>query len=134
MRRMALVSFRLATVLLIACAGCGAPADVNSHLIPVKGKVTYKGKALTNGSVSFEPDAGRQAHAEIQPDGTFELSTFKAGDGAVAGTHRVSMNGSTGKGSVNALREIQVPQLLKAGNRGFRRQDGLQFRSQMTRS
>jgi hypothetical protein len=103
MRRMALVSFRLATVLLIACAGCGAPADVNSHLIPVKGKVTYKGKALTNGSVSFEPDAGRQAHAEIQPDGTFELSTFKAGDGAVAGTHRVSMNGSTGKGSVNAL-------------------------------
>jgi hypothetical protein len=103
MRRAAVLSISLAALLLVACAGCGAPPDVNSQLIPVKGKVTYKGKALTSGSVTFEPEAGRAAHAEIKPDGTYEISTFKAGDGAVLGSHKVSIVGSTGKGNANAL-------------------------------
>ncbi len=132
MRTVVALSISLAALLRQPGAGCGAPPDVNSQLIPVKGKVTYKGKALTSGSVTFEPEAGRAAHAEIKPDGTYEISTFKAGDGAVLGTHKVSIVGSTGKGNANASHEIQVPQLLEAGSRRQRRQDRLQLRPQMT--
>ena len=74
------------------CWGCGpAGRGTLPSLIPVKGKVTYKGKPLTEGRITFLPDYGREAHGEIQPDGTFVLTTDKDGDGAVAGEHRVSI-------------------------------------------
>lgn len=61
--------------------------------MPVSGKVTFKGKPLTHGTVDFEPEAGREAHGAIQPDGGYTLTTFKDGDGAVVGKHRVSISG-----------------------------------------
>ena len=64
-----------------------------STTVPVSGTVTYKGKPLTKGTVVFEPDAGRPAHGAIQSDGRYTLSTFKEGDGAVEGAHRVSISG-----------------------------------------
>jgi hypothetical protein len=90
----------LAALILSNCWGCGSDS---SHYVgatvPVKGKVTYKGKPLTEGQIVFEPDnSGREAHGSIQPDGTFELSTFAKGDGAVPGTHRFAVtSGKIGK-------------------------------------
>jgi hypothetical protein len=63
-------------------------------LIPVKGKVTYKGKPLAMGMISFVPDGyGREARGDIQSDGSFVLTTYKEGDGVVAGEHRVTITG-----------------------------------------
>jgi hypothetical protein len=93
-------SFVLAIVLLSSCWGCGSnAAPYVGKTVPVKGKVTYKGKLLTQGQIVFEPDnSGREAHGSIQPDGTFELSTFAKGDGAVPGTHRIAVtSGMVGK-------------------------------------
>ena len=93
-------SFVLAIVLLSSCWGCGSnAAPYVGKTVPVKGKVTYKGKLLTQGQIVFEPDnSGREAHGSIQPDGTFELSTFAKGDGAVPGTHRIAVtSGKVGK-------------------------------------
>ena len=51
-----------------------------------------QGKPLTEGQIVFEPDnSGREAHGSIQPDGTFELSTFAKGDGAQG--HRIKIGG-----------------------------------------
>ena len=75
------------------CDGTPEAAARLSTAVPVSGLVTYKGKPLTRGTVVFEPDAGRPAHGEIQSDGRYTLSTFKDGDGAVEGTHRVSISG-----------------------------------------
>jgi hypothetical protein len=85
------------TVLCLApCWGCGSVAERQlAELIPVKGKVTYKGQPLTKGSVEFEPrDFGRSASGDLQPDGTFVLGTLKEGDGVVAGHHRVFVTGT----------------------------------------
>jgi len=61
----------------------------------VKGKVTLKGQPLTKGIVRFEPDGyGRMATGEIQGDGTFVLTTYEKGDGAVVGQHRVFVTGT----------------------------------------
>ena len=85
------------TVLLaiVALSGCGeASSTYTGPLIPVKGKVTYKGQPLINGTVSFEPDgAGREVQGEINPDGTYVMSTYKPGDGIVPGLYRVGITG-----------------------------------------
>ncbi len=78
------------------CWGCGGGEVQVAALIPVKGKVTYKGKPVTKGVVRFEPDGGygKPAGGELQSDGTFVLGTRKPGDGVVAGSHLVSITGT----------------------------------------
>ena len=82
---------------LVGFSGCGSETqEAPVTTVPAKGKVTYKGKPLSSGTVVFEPEgAGREAQAEIKEDGTFELSTYKAGDGVVLGPHRVSVRGGS---------------------------------------
>ncbi|QDT97785.1 carboxypeptidase regulatory-like domain-containing protein [Gimesia aquarii] len=84
----------LSTCLILA--GCsGGPTDT-PPLARVKGTVTLDGKPLTSGTVQFTPNkdrgtTGRMALGGIQPDGTFELMTIKAGDGAQIGHHLVAI-------------------------------------------
>lgn len=67
----------------IGCSGSEAPT------VPVKGTVTLRdGTAVQTGTVEFNATEGDwTARGTIQPDGTFYLSTFTDGDGAVPGTH-----------------------------------------------
>jgi hypothetical protein len=86
--------FVLSAVLLVPCGGCGATSGQTSPLLPVKGKVTYKGQPVAKGTIRFEPDGyGRPATGRLQSDGSFALGTNKEGDGVVAGAHRVSIGG-----------------------------------------
>lgn len=86
-------------ILLFLClilAGCGGGPTDTPPLARVKGKVTLDGKPLTSGSVQFTPNkdrgtTGRMALGAIQPDGSFELMTIKAGDGAQIGHHLVAI-------------------------------------------
>jgi hypothetical protein len=74
-------------LLLFGTIGCG------SKLYPVRGKVTLAdGLPVTEGMVIFESMAmepALTARGQIHADGSFELSTHKAGDGAPAGKYRV---------------------------------------------
>jgi hypothetical protein len=84
----------LALTVLMPLSGCGQSEAVIPATLPVKGKVSFKGKPLNAGSIVFEPtDSGKDAYGKIQPDGSFELTTYKENDGAVAGTHRVYVTG-----------------------------------------
>jgi hypothetical protein len=80
-------------MLLGCCVGCGANGSGTlPQLIPVKGKVTFKGQPVSMGSIRFEPDDyGRPATGKLQSDGTYVLTTLKDGDGVVPGHHRVSI-------------------------------------------
>ncbi len=82
-------------VLLLSCpvvalllTGCGSGRP---ETVPVSGKVTYGGAAVTQGKIVFHPDQGRSASGEIRPDGSYTLTTFDEGDGAVLGKHRVTI-------------------------------------------
>ena len=83
----------LVLLAIASFVGCGSdPATT----YPVSGKVVFDdGKPFTTGGVvMFEPIAvGEQpvytAAGAIAADGTFRISTFQEGDGAVAGEHRV---------------------------------------------
>lgn len=77
---------------------CGCPAS-GPPVAPVKGKVVYEGKAVEGGMINFRPVAvagaekgllGKPAQGQVQPDGTFVLTTNKPSDGAVIGKHEVT--------------------------------------------
>jgi hypothetical protein len=72
-----------------ALAGCSKKGEMPTA--PVSGKVTYKGKAVPSGTVMFVPDQGPAATGEVAKDGTYQLSTYGAGDGAVLGHHKISI-------------------------------------------
>ncbi len=84
--RPALLALLLGTV-VSAVGGCGGPKTY-----AVQGKVIYKdGTPLTDGQVVFEPvdpTVKVSARGDIKPDGTFRLTTYKDGDGAVEGKYR----------------------------------------------
>lgn len=84
--------------LLVTASGC-PKGGAAYKTAPVKGKVVYNGQPVTSGSIHLQPVAvqgaaasnpGQPANGQVQSDGTFVLSTYKEGDGAVIGKHKVS--------------------------------------------
>jgi hypothetical protein len=76
---------------LILASGCGP------QIAEVRGKVTFEGKPVTAGIVTFAPKvaddqflAGRPASAMLDEQGEFKLTTNRKGDGALVTTHRVT--------------------------------------------
>ncbi len=80
---LALVVLALA---VLSLAGCGSN---QLKTAVVRGTVSYNGKPVPNGTISFIPKAGPSATGEIQPDGSYTLTTYRQGDGAVLGQHTV---------------------------------------------
>jgi len=82
------------TILLMAAltvAGCQS-----SDTVPVRGKITYAGRPVDRGRITFEPikladEAAprRPSIAPIRADGTFEMTTFASGDGVQPGEYKV---------------------------------------------
>lgn len=73
----------------VVCAGC----DSGPQMAPVEGRVTLDGEPLKFGTVMFQHEKGGQpAKGEIQPDGSFVLSTFRPEDGAVVGNQKVRIS------------------------------------------
>jgi hypothetical protein len=70
---------------LILAGGCNR----NPATYVVKGKVRFpSGAPVRMGTIETKSrDLGLNARGTINSDGTFELTTFKPGDGAVAGWH-----------------------------------------------
>ena len=76
---------------LLALAGCGGP-----RLHPVHGKVTWddgtEARELAGGLVICESADGHVgARGDIEQDGSFQLTTYKPGDGLLPGKHRVAV-------------------------------------------
>jgi hypothetical protein len=86
--------------LAIVLGGCSSGV-VRPKVAPVTGIVTQKGKPLTEGDVMFTPSggapgaAGAVATGRIGPDGSYTLTTFDTGDGAVPGTYKVTVTATS---------------------------------------
>jgi len=101
-----LVLVGLVALSLPGCSGGGAGLAV------VKGKISYKGKPVPNGTINFLPADGTKPSAtgEIQRDGSYVMKTFlsnKPSDGAVIGKHKVVIVAMMDMG--NALPEQRTP-------------------------
>lgn len=86
------IAFACGVVLCaIGASGC-EPAGDGSPLAPARGSVYHRGQPLSDAVVTFAPVGGeRIAVGRTDARGDFELSTFRPGDGAWIGSHRVSI-------------------------------------------
>ncbi len=80
---------------MLLIAGCGA--EKSSDVYTVSGEITYDGKPLPKGNISFEPDASKSnqgpgATAEIT-DGKYEMMP---GKGISGGPYILVINGYDG--------------------------------------
>ena len=73
----------------LGATGCGGPSGPQMSL--VRGRVTQAGQPVTTGSVDFYPTQGRSARGVIASDGSYTLTTNEPGDGAIVGTHTVTV-------------------------------------------
>lgn len=90
MREYRQAALRLGAALVaLAAAGCGD----NNAVYPVRGRVTFEGKPLPGGgSIALFPldnRPGKTAGGEVAEDGTYELTTYREGDGSMPGEFRV---------------------------------------------
>src|SRR5262245_61633132 len=95
------LALSLLALIVWAAPGCSGGSQ---GLAVVKGKITYKGKPVPNGTVNFLPDDGNKpsASGEIQPDGSYSLKTImgtRPSDGAVLGKHKVMVVAMQDQGS-----------------------------------
>lgn len=71
-------------------AGCGSGRP---ETVKVTGTVTLDGTPVEGATVAFfHPDAGQPARGVTDASGTFTLTTFEAGDGAILGQHKVAVS------------------------------------------
>jgi hypothetical protein len=79
--------FLAACCLLPGCNRSDRPATY-----PVRGTVTYREKPVAGATVAFlAPGAPRPATATTDEAGNFHLTTYEPNDGAIAGTHVVTV-------------------------------------------
>jgi hypothetical protein len=78
---------RIAICLAVAALGCKPSSQLPTA--KVRGTVTVDGAPIPSGTVYFSPTKGRGARGKIKTDGTFELTTYQEGDGAIMGEHAV---------------------------------------------
>jgi len=86
--RFALFLLAVAGSIPIACGSTGP------GMAQVSGKVTYQGKPVPLGTITFltkAPD-GRNATGLIGPDGSYRLQTENPGDGALIGDYNVTIS------------------------------------------
>lgn len=100
----------LAAAALLVLAGCSRGPD----LAPVRGKVTLAGKPLPpcEGRITFHPTKGRLATAALEPDGSFVLTTFTQGDGALVGEHKVTIKAT----KINAAAPASIDEEIAKAN------------------
>jgi hypothetical protein len=79
-------------VAALALAGCGDSTAKIEKTVLAAGVLTHRGQPLAYYQVMFTPDDGRRpAAGTTDEQGKFVLGTNKEGDGAVPGSHHVSV-------------------------------------------
>jgi hypothetical protein len=91
MMRKTVVSLGVALPVVAAVLGCSDSTGLAKRY-PVSGTVTYHGKALERGTISFAPADGKgRAAGGTITDGQYSLTTQDPDDGAIPGKYKVGI-------------------------------------------
>ncbi len=81
-----------AAVFSLTFHGCSGETVDRLPVFKVKGKVTLNGAAVSGADVTFSnKEANKSAFGKTNENGEYQLTTFAANDGAVAGKQDVSV-------------------------------------------
>ena len=119
--------------LLLTVAGCGGDGAVDVPVVPVSGQITYEGEAIEDASVVLHPLSPTDPkkpkivpRAKVDKTGAFQLSTFRANDGAPPGKYIVTVSWLGPLEGVHEDDEDDLPELLPSRYQDPRR-SGLQI-------
>jgi hypothetical protein len=80
--------FALLTLMSLVC-GCG---ESTPKTYPVSGVVTLDDKPVAGATITFIADTGKNSGATTSDaQGKYTMSTFKQGDGAIAGSYKITV-------------------------------------------
>lgn len=79
------ICFTFAVLILLDGCKKGPP------IVPISGKITIDGKALTTGMITVYQKKFRPATAMIEKDGSFTFKTIQNGDGCLLGEHPITV-------------------------------------------
>lgn len=105
-------------MLIVTCFFIGCEGEVLNRppVYKVTGKVTFKGQPVANADVTFSnKDHNRSAFGRTNEDGEYELTTFQANDGAVAGKHSVFITKLQPPADTPAIAPIESEQYIPPG-------------------
>jgi hypothetical protein len=100
------IRFALLLLLVLPLAPAGCSGDRRPTTIAVTGRISYEGRPLAAGAITFYPDDAqketttRPALGVIDEQGRYSLSTFRTGDGAMPGAYRVSIESLSNERSI----------------------------------
>ena len=101
-------------------AGCSGESKKRPPMAKVSGKVSYKGKPVTDASVTFIMEGSpRVATGQTDASGNFKLTTFDTNDGAFIGTHKVTVvkiASVAGNKAPEALKPEDLAKMSKDGS------------------
>lgn len=89
-------------------AGC--TASDNTPTGKVKGRVTYKGQPLKEGTIVFHPSDGRSGVGQIRDGEIVNVTTYEPGDGAPFGPCNVSIQAMSNATDMYAPRKSLIPE------------------------
>jgi hypothetical protein len=94
----------LITVVAVGCAGSNLPEGARPTT-PVTVTVTYKGAPVEGATVTFitQGDPPAPAYGRTDAQGVAKMKTYIEGDGAVTGTHKVTIIKSETVGGAPAV-------------------------------
>src|SRR5262245_19121507 len=79
-------------VCLMFLVGCGESGPAQPKTYPVSGTVMYNGQRVAAAKVTFMTEGAAKAATGItDSEGKFQLSTYSANDGAIAGDHKITV-------------------------------------------
>lgn len=87
------IRFAILLLFIAVCSvGCSEGTTSRDPVYKVRGKVTYQGKPVAAADLTFHnEEMKRSAFGRTNDTGEYEMTTFSANDGAVAGKHGVSI-------------------------------------------
>lgn len=82
----------IVSLVVAPLCGCGSGGKNRPPMGKARGKVVYKDNPVSSATVTFTTEGSpRSATGTTNDRGEFELSTYDTGDGAVVGTHKVTI-------------------------------------------
>ncbi len=111
----------ISVVLVSMCViGCSGAPDDRPAVVPVTGKITYKGKPVAEAFVTFSSEKSpRPANGTTDSDGRFSLTTFSTDDGAIPGEYQVLVTKSVSRGVSSDPGLANAPDLSKGLPTGY---------------
>lgn len=115
------LEYFVAIAFVFACAllGCNESEIPVAH---VHGTISIDGKPLAGGRIMFAPqpngkniNPGKPAYGRLDDEGRYELSTFGEHDGAVIGTHLITITAPRDASQIDdpGFRSLIVPKAIQ---------------------